>query len=74
MVRGGARVLGIDLSQAVLRLAELHALEAKLAVEYRAIAAEELAPQAHAHSICHLHEMSNMFRTGPRRWPALATW
>ncbi|HZE44894.1 MAG TPA: bifunctional 2-polyprenyl-6-hydroxyphenol methylase/3-demethylubiquinol 3-O-methyltransferase UbiG [Steroidobacteraceae bacterium] len=43
MVRGGARVLGIDLSQAVLDVAELHALEAKLAVEYRAIAAEELA-------------------------------
>jgi len=43
MARGGARVLGIDLSQAVLDVAELHALEAKLAVEYRAIAAEELA-------------------------------
>jgi len=43
MARSGARVLGIDLSQAVLDVAELHALEAKLAVEYRAIAAEELA-------------------------------
>jgi len=43
MARGGARVLGIDLSQAVLDVAELHALEAKLAVEYQAIAAEELA-------------------------------
>jgi 2-polyprenyl-6-hydroxyphenyl methylase/3-demethylubiquinone-9 3-methyltransferase len=43
MARGGARVLGIDLSQAVLDVAELHALEAKVAVEYRAIAAEELA-------------------------------
>jgi 2-polyprenyl-6-hydroxyphenyl methylase / 3-demethylubiquinone-9 3-methyltransferase len=43
MARGGARVLGIDLSQAVLDVAELHALEAKLPVEYRAIAAEELA-------------------------------
>jgi 2-polyprenyl-6-hydroxyphenyl methylase / 3-demethylubiquinone-9 3-methyltransferase len=43
MARGGARVLGIDLSQAVLDVAELHALEAELAVEYRAIAAEELA-------------------------------
>src|SRR6202041_1401294 len=43
MARGGARVLGIDLSQAVLDVAELHALEAKLAIEYRAIAAEELA-------------------------------
>ena len=43
MARSGARVLGIDLSQAVLDVAELHALEAKLAVEYKAIAAEELA-------------------------------
>ena len=43
MARSGARVLGIDLSQAVLDVAELHALEAKLAVEYRAIGAEELA-------------------------------
>jgi 2-polyprenyl-6-hydroxyphenyl methylase/3-demethylubiquinone-9 3-methyltransferase len=43
MARSGARVLGIDLSQAVLDVAELHALEGKLAVEYRAIAAEELA-------------------------------
>ena len=43
MARSGARVLGIDLSQDVLDVAELHALEAKLAVEYKAIAAEELA-------------------------------
>jgi 2-polyprenyl-6-hydroxyphenyl methylase / 3-demethylubiquinone-9 3-methyltransferase len=43
MARSGARVLGIDLSRAVLDVAELHALEAKLAVEYQAIAAEELA-------------------------------
>src|SRR5258707_5594765 len=43
MARAGARVLGIDLSQAVLDVAELHALEGKVAVEYRAIAAEELA-------------------------------
>jgi 2-polyprenyl-6-hydroxyphenyl methylase/3-demethylubiquinone-9 3-methyltransferase len=43
MARSGARVLGIDLSQAVLDVAELHALEAKVAVEYKAIAAEELA-------------------------------
>jgi 2-polyprenyl-6-hydroxyphenyl methylase/3-demethylubiquinone-9 3-methyltransferase len=43
MARSGARVIGIDLSQAVLDVAELHALEAKLAIEYRAIAAEELA-------------------------------
>jgi 2-polyprenyl-6-hydroxyphenyl methylase / 3-demethylubiquinone-9 3-methyltransferase len=39
----GAQVLGIDLSQAVLDVAELHALEATLAIQYRAVAAEELA-------------------------------
>jgi 2-polyprenyl-6-hydroxyphenyl methylase / 3-demethylubiquinone-9 3-methyltransferase len=43
MARSGARVLGIDLSQAVLDVAELHALESKISVEYKAIAAEELA-------------------------------
>ncbi|HEV7358863.1 MAG TPA: bifunctional 2-polyprenyl-6-hydroxyphenol methylase/3-demethylubiquinol 3-O-methyltransferase UbiG [Steroidobacteraceae bacterium] len=43
MARSGARVLGIDLAQAVLDVAELHALESRLAVEYRAVAAEELA-------------------------------
>ena len=43
MARAGARVLGIDLSQAVLDVAELHALEAKVPAEYRAVAAEELA-------------------------------
>jgi len=46
MARSGARVLGIDLSQAVLDVAELHALEGKLAVEYQTIAAEELAAKA----------------------------
>ena len=45
MTRAGARVLGIDLSQAVLDVAELHALEGKIAVEYRAVAAEELAKE-----------------------------
>jgi 2-polyprenyl-6-hydroxyphenyl methylase / 3-demethylubiquinone-9 3-methyltransferase len=43
LARSGARVLGIDLAQAVLDVAELHALESRLAVEYRAVAAEELA-------------------------------
>jgi 2-polyprenyl-6-hydroxyphenyl methylase / 3-demethylubiquinone-9 3-methyltransferase len=43
MARRGARVLGIDLSRAVLEVAELHALEAGVAVEYRNVAAEELA-------------------------------
>ncbi len=43
MAQRGAEVLGIDLSQAVLDVAELHALESKTPVQYRAIAAEELA-------------------------------
>ena len=43
MARRGARVLGIDLAQAVLEVAELHALEAQIAVDYRAVAAEDLA-------------------------------
>jgi 2-polyprenyl-6-hydroxyphenyl methylase/3-demethylubiquinone-9 3-methyltransferase len=43
MARAGAQVLGIDLARAVLDVAELHALEAQLAVAYRAIAAEHLA-------------------------------
>ena len=43
MARAGARVLGIDLAQAVLDVAELHALEGKIEVGYRAVAAEQLA-------------------------------
>jgi 2-polyprenyl-6-hydroxyphenyl methylase/3-demethylubiquinone-9 3-methyltransferase len=43
MARANARVLGIDLSQAVLDVAHLHALEAQIGVEYRCLAAEELA-------------------------------
>src|SRR5258708_19082429 len=35
MARAGARVLGVDLSQAVLDVAELHALESKGPREYR---------------------------------------
>src|SRR5258707_5714591 len=42
MARAGARVLGIDLSQAVLDVAELHAPEGKVPEEYREIAAEGL--------------------------------
>jgi 2-polyprenyl-6-hydroxyphenyl methylase/3-demethylubiquinone-9 3-methyltransferase len=45
LARGGAQVLGIDLSRAVLDVAELHALEGNLAIEYQAIAAEEIASQ-----------------------------
>ena len=43
MARAGARVLGIDLSAAVLEVAGLHALEGKLQVEYRRAAVEDLA-------------------------------
>lgn len=45
MARAGARVLGIDLSQPVLDVAHLHALEAQINVDYQCIAAEELARQ-----------------------------
>ena len=45
MARAGAQVLGIDLSHQVLDVAELHALEGKVAVEYRAVAAEDLAQE-----------------------------
>jgi 2-polyprenyl-6-hydroxyphenyl methylase/3-demethylubiquinone-9 3-methyltransferase len=45
MARAGARVLGIDLSQALLDVADLHALEGGIPAVYRAIAAEELAQQ-----------------------------
>ncbi len=45
MARAGARVLGIDLSQAVLDVAELHAIEANVPAAYRAISAEDLAQE-----------------------------
>jgi 2-polyprenyl-6-hydroxyphenyl methylase / 3-demethylubiquinone-9 3-methyltransferase len=43
MARAGAQVLGIDLARAVLDVAELHAMEAKIDVSYRAVSAEDLA-------------------------------
>jgi 2-polyprenyl-6-hydroxyphenyl methylase/3-demethylubiquinone-9 3-methyltransferase len=43
MARRGARVLGIDLAPEALAVARLHALEAGIPVEYRAIAVEALA-------------------------------
>jgi 2-polyprenyl-6-hydroxyphenyl methylase / 3-demethylubiquinone-9 3-methyltransferase len=45
MARAGAQVLGIDVSQAVLDVAVLHAIEANINVQYRAVAAEELAQE-----------------------------
>lgn len=41
----GAKVLGIDLAGRSLQVARLHALESGATVEYRAIAAEELAQE-----------------------------
>lgn len=43
MARQGAKVVGIDLARAALEVAELHALSADVPVEYRLIAAEDLA-------------------------------
>ena len=43
MARAGAHVLGIDLAQAVLDVAELHAIDTKIGVSYRAVSAEALA-------------------------------
>lgn len=43
MARDGARVLGIDLAAPLIEVAGLHALEAGIGVEYRLIAAGELA-------------------------------
>jgi 2-polyprenyl-6-hydroxyphenyl methylase/3-demethylubiquinone-9 3-methyltransferase len=45
MARAGAQVLGVDLSRPVLDVAELHALEGKVPVEYRAVSAEDLAQE-----------------------------
>jgi 2-polyprenyl-6-hydroxyphenyl methylase/3-demethylubiquinone-9 3-methyltransferase len=43
MARAGAHVLGIDLARAVLDVAELHAIEAKVDISYRTVSAEDLA-------------------------------
>ena len=43
MARRGARVKGIDLSDKALKVAQLHLLESKAAVEYEAVSAEDLA-------------------------------
>ena len=50
MARKGSNVLGIDLSAKALKVAQLHALEADTrSVEYREIAAEELATELPGH-------------------------
>ncbi|HLW25510.1 MAG TPA: bifunctional 2-polyprenyl-6-hydroxyphenol methylase/3-demethylubiquinol 3-O-methyltransferase UbiG [Steroidobacteraceae bacterium] len=45
LARAGARVLGIDLAPELIQVAELHALEAKLPLEYRRVSAEALATE-----------------------------
>ncbi len=45
MAQRGARVTGIDLSVKPLRVAQLHAMESGVAVDYREIAAEALAEE-----------------------------
>jgi len=44
----GAEVLGIDLAEKPLRVAQLHALETGARVQYRAVSAEDLARQSAA--------------------------
>jgi len=48
MADAGARVMGIDLSEAALAVARLHQLESKSSVAYRMIAAEALADERSA--------------------------
>jgi len=43
MAQRGAHVLGIDMAQAALQIAELHALESGVKLEYRLTSAEDLA-------------------------------
>jgi 2-polyprenyl-6-hydroxyphenyl methylase/3-demethylubiquinone-9 3-methyltransferase len=43
MARRGAQVTGIDLSDKALRVAQLHLLESRLAIEYLSVGAEDLA-------------------------------
>jgi 2-polyprenyl-6-hydroxyphenyl methylase/3-demethylubiquinone-9 3-methyltransferase len=43
MARRGARVKGIDLSDKALKVAQLHSLESRIAVDYEAVSAEDLA-------------------------------
>ena len=43
LARRGARVLGIDLAPALLEVAQLHAAESGVNVEYRSVSAESLA-------------------------------
>jgi 2-polyprenyl-6-hydroxyphenyl methylase/3-demethylubiquinone-9 3-methyltransferase len=46
MARRGARVRGIDLSDKALKVAQLHSLESRVAVDYEAVSAEDLASRS----------------------------
>ena len=46
MARRGARVMGIDLSDKALKVAQLHSLETRVAVDYEAVSAEDLAARS----------------------------
>ncbi len=48
MVKRGARVKGIDLSDKALKVAQLHSLESRVAVDYEAVSAEDLAARSPA--------------------------
>jgi 2-polyprenyl-6-hydroxyphenyl methylase/3-demethylubiquinone-9 3-methyltransferase len=46
MAAAGAKVVGIDLAEASLQVARLHALDAHLDIDYRLVSAERLASEA----------------------------
>src|SRR5439155_1267654 len=48
MAKRGARVKGIDLSDKALKVAQLHCLESRVAVDYEAVSAEDLAARSPA--------------------------
>jgi len=48
MAKRGARVKGIDLSDKALKVAQLHSLESRVAVDYEAVSAEDLAERSPA--------------------------
>lgn len=48
MAQKGARVIGIDLGEKALKVAQLHSLESGINVDYRLIAVEQLAKEAPA--------------------------
>ncbi len=55
LVKAGAEALGVDLSEELVDIAELHGLETGVAASYRKISAEDLAqeqPEAFDHVTC----------------------